>query len=282
MAIDAQGYLYVTNTFANTVTVYAPDWPGGNTAPVKTLTGTKTRLSLPEGIAFDSGGLMYVANADPNSNLGSIMIYAKNWADGNTAPLKVLSGTQTGVLGGGGLGFDADGNLYLAQSLAIGDEGPDEVSVFAPAWTNCGTTVPITCAPSPLKVLAGANTGLSAPSSPAFDSSGYMYIANSNGTNTVTVYPPDWASGNTPPIQTLSAASLDSPAAVAIDDLNNLYVVNSGGDPGYSQLLMFHAGWGYFGATASADTTFQYPNASESIPKSAVLARWAQPLPVTA
>jgi hypothetical protein len=80
--------MYVTNnsnSSANgSVMVYAADWVGGNTAPIKTLIGTqldnKTGIGEPYGIAFDSNDRMYVTN----------------WTDFNVLPRSPHSVTMYG------------------------------------------------------------------------------------------------------------------------------------------------------------------------------------------
>ena len=48
----AQEELFVTNTFANSITVYTRT-ASGNTGPLRTLSGPATGLSIPSGLAVD-------------------------------------------------------------------------------------------------------------------------------------------------------------------------------------------------------------------------------------
>ena len=46
---------------ADSITVFAPG-SSGNVAPIAIITGPKTQLKLPQGIAVDTDGKIYVAN----------------------------------------------------------------------------------------------------------------------------------------------------------------------------------------------------------------------------
>ena len=53
--------LYVSNTYGDSVTVY-PISASGNTSPLRTIRGPKTKLRFPGGIAVDDSGRIYVSN----------------------------------------------------------------------------------------------------------------------------------------------------------------------------------------------------------------------------
>jgi sugar lactone lactonase YvrE len=118
VAFDSVGNMYVTNQGGMyepqpSVTVYAPGWAGGNTAPTKMLTGPTTRLAqLVNGVAVDVAGNMYVANLTTHS----VTMFAAGWASGDTAPTKTLAGIHTGLRGPSGMAIDPAGNLYVAST----------------------------------------------------------------------------------------------------------------------------------------------------------------------
>jgi sugar lactone lactonase YvrE len=116
IAVDAAGKIYVTNNGsigpgADSITVYAPA-SSGNVAPIAIITGPKTKLKLPQGIAIDSDGKIYVANdgnlEDPASDASryddrpradpadSITVYASG-SNGNVAPIARINGALTGL-----------------------------------------------------------------------------------------------------------------------------------------------------------------------------------------
>lgn len=93
--------------------------------------------------------------------------------------------------------------------------------------------------PAPWKVLTGGATGLAGPNAMAFDSLGNMYVADSRAVNK---YAPDWASGNTAPISTLSGDDTqlpEQPRAIAFDSANNMYIAAGAAN----SVLMFASGW---------------------------------------
>lgn len=76
------------NPGSGSVTVYASS-ANGNAAPTKKITGGKTKLSSPDGIALDENGTTYVSDLNM-----SITIYPRN-ASGNVAPIAIIKGKKT-------------------------------------------------------------------------------------------------------------------------------------------------------------------------------------------
>lgn len=111
-------------------------------------------------------------------------------------------------------------------SLAVGPDGllyvlsRDDESVTA--YRSVAGEVD----PAPVKTLVGDRTGLINPRGLAFDSAGRMYVLNSN---TVSVFPPDWPSGDVEPIKELQGfgSGVAEPTAIAFDSADRMYVVNS-------------------------------------------------------
>ncbi len=186
-------------------------WPPDGTAPIKTLEGDDTGLNYPKGVALDAAGRMYVANRAGN---GVVTAYAADWATGNTAPVKTLTGGGTGLTEPQGLAFDTAGQMYVSDDS-------NRVIVFPADWASGNT--------APVKTLRGLRTDLHSPRGLAFDNTGRMYVANGyRGSDTVTAYAADWASGNTAPVKTVigDATGLDSPQGLAFDAAGQLYVAN--------------------------------------------------------
>ncbi|HXQ30329.1 MAG TPA: NHL repeat-containing protein [Gemmatimonadales bacterium] len=117
------GNIYATNqaTFFNSgvtsegpsVTVYATAGLSGtvNLAPTDTIVGDNTDLVLPEGIAVDAAGNIYVANFEGNT----ITVYAAG-ANGNATPMAVIAGDSTGLSAPWGIVLDGAGHIYVSNS----------------------------------------------------------------------------------------------------------------------------------------------------------------------
>ncbi len=202
--------------------------------PLRLLQGDKTGLADPHGIAVDTKrGVLYATNhgsfREFNRTTGDITqtgMYqgtfstASTWpaerripgtgktfpssitahdivAQGNTPPLRVLSGTKTQLNWPTGLSVDSEtGELYVANDMG------DSILVFAPDATGDV---------APLRVLKGALTGLRNPTGITLDrKNGELWVANF-GNHTATAYKLG-AAGNTPPLRTIRSGPADEPA----------------------------------------------------------------------
>ena len=80
---------------------------------------------MPIAIALDSSGNIYVANSQGNS----ITVYGPN-TNGNQPPIRVLSGSSTGIVLPQGVAFDASANIYVTNLQNPGVSGT--LNVFPP------------------------------------------------------------------------------------------------------------------------------------------------------
>jgi hypothetical protein len=159
LATDLNGRLFAANDSGdNNYSVFAfPDSGDGNMKPGVTIGGSETGLGSPAGVALDSRGNIYVANAGRysyGSNFpASIKVFASG-SRGNVAPIATIVGSDTGLDGRTlrGIALDSEGNVYVTSDRA--DDGEtSSITVFV-AGSNGNV--------KPIAVIGGDNTGLSA------------------------------------------------------------------------------------------------------------------------
>lgn len=106
--VDGAGRLVASNSSPPSITIYAnAATADGDIAPVATIAGTNTGLSIPDQIFVDTTGTGTLYNADPGA--ARIAVWGNlNTANGNTAPTRSIVGTNTGMTASGpvGLAFD--------------------------------------------------------------------------------------------------------------------------------------------------------------------------------
>ena len=215
IAVDASKNIYVTNSGDDgnpsySVAVYPPG-SDGQVAPSMVITGAATGLDVPQGIALDATGNIYVVNdGSNNGDADSVTVYPAG-SSGNVAPSAVISGPGTGL-------NLPDGIAIFSGKIYVSNFGNNSVTVYPVGST--GNT-------APSATISGFSTGLSGPNGIALDSGGKIYVSNDSN-NSVTVYAAG-SSGNTAPSATISGSNtgLETPAGLALF-AGNIYVAATG------------------------------------------------------
>lgn len=203
--------IYVSNSAPgatrNTIDIF-PASASGNVIPTGMLGGSSTLLNNPNGLAFGSNNMLYVANGG-----GSITVYPAS-ASGNIAPSATI--TSASLTSPQMIALDTQNTIFVTQNSASG--GADSVESFSAAANGPST---------PVQLIAGGATGLSLPVGVALDSANNIWVAN-NGNNSVTEYAAG-SSGAAAPIATIAGATtnLGNPTGIAIDAKDNVYVANA-------------------------------------------------------
>jgi hypothetical protein len=218
IAVDPTGEIFVGEqlTFGSDPTgevlVFAAG-AGANASPVRTIVGTNTRLEVPNTLAVDAAGDVFVGQL-----LGDVLEFAAG-TSGNVAPvraLKVLGATNTEIGVVFGMATDGSGNLYVANEPAA---NITNVLVFAPSAS--GDVAPIRTIGGNANITTGAV---------ASDAAGNIYVSG----ETITPALPAVlefaaaANGNVAPIREITGSNtaltgnLSNPV---LDSSGNIYVL---------------------------------------------------------
>jgi sugar lactone lactonase YvrE len=241
-SVDSQGNVYVADAGNNTVT----EFPTGSATGTAVSTGSVT-LNGPSAVAVDAAGAIYISDTG-NNRLVEVPVVGGVLTPASTAAVST-TGLATALKSPGGLAFDAEGNLYVADSgnnrllfvpnydgalgfaLAVsygsGLSGPSAVTVDATGTVflaDTGNNAIVEFAgPLGSQAQLDVATGLNAPSAVATDASGSLYVVN-KGDNSVVKYP---LISGTLGTQAFVGLTIADPYGVAVDSSGNLYVTDS-------------------------------------------------------
>lgn len=230
-----KGDLYVTNNgSSDSITAY-PISGGRRSNPIVTISGEKTELTIPVGIALDSAGNIYVANQGPPSHdePASITTYPAG-SNGDVAPTTRIAGPKTGLETPSAVAVDSHGFIYVANG-SDSQEKLDSVLVFSPGSNGNA---------APARVISGPATLLSDPNGIAVDSNGNVFVTShkvedQRSSAAVLIYAPG-ATGNVAPIESIDGdcAKLYMSGGIALGPDGKIYVTNPGA-PGPQGIVVF-------------------------------------------
>ena len=234
---DAAGNIYVADTYNNTVRKITP------AGDVTTLagsagesgsadgTGAAARFDLPQGIACDTAGNVYVG--DWNSNTvrkidpgGQVTTFAGSPGNPGSAD---GTGSAASFYNAGALACDAAGNVYVADFTG------NTVRKITPAGVV--TTLAGSAPSSGSDDGIGSTARFNCPQGIACDAAGNLYVADTynNAVRKVTPAGEVTTLAGSPGIQgsadgTGSAARFYWPTGIACDAAGNVYVADYGND----------------------------------------------------
>jgi hypothetical protein len=151
LAIDSNNLLYVANSETETIDIF----PAGSSTMQAQIGGSNTGLGAPgtsalpaNTVAVDASRNVYVFDA----KTATISEFAAG-ATGNVAPIRTISGSNTGLDGGNGFSF---GLAVSKKSGEIFVSNPGSNAILGFAATASGNVAPI-------QTIAGSATGLGDP-----------------------------------------------------------------------------------------------------------------------
>ncbi len=249
VALDSSGKIYVTDSGDGEIESKSPPrvmvysaGSKGNVAPITTISGERTDLWFPYGIALDASGKIYVTNnASQGPRFGApdddyenrVTVYPPR-AKGNIAPIARIAGRETGIGQPGGIAVDSGGRVYVTNECVRRFEGDPHKSLRD--QLRCWQSVTVYPAgadgdAAPIAMIFGAQTGMrGGPKGVMVDPKGEIYLTWCLGRQPgiVTVYPAN-RSGDVKPIATITDGAdteLHGPVSIAFDSSGQIYALN--------------------------------------------------------
>ncbi|MGA9943689.1 MAG: hypothetical protein WBE79_13410 [Candidatus Cybelea sp.] len=144
LAIDSNNLLYVADSKTATIDIF----PAGSSTMQAQIGGSNTGLVAPSTVAVDASLNVYVFD----TTTASISEFAAG-AHGNVAPIRTISGSNTGLSGGNGFSFGLAVSKASAE-IFVSNPGTNAILGFAASAT--GNIAPI-------QTIVGSATRLSDP-----------------------------------------------------------------------------------------------------------------------
>jgi Fibronectin type III domain len=241
IAVDAAGNVYLADATLMDVEEVTPSGAlsviagtGISGPPSPGQPATSSSLSIPDGLALDAAGNLYVA--DENNGLvekidttGVVSIFAGGGA--NPPSTTAQPATSVVLRSPVGIAVDASGNVFLSdagQSEIVEISASGELSVIA----GGGSTIP---GANPMPATEAA---MNFPRGVALDAAGNLYVADTyyelvekvSPTGTLSIFAGTGGAGLPTPNRPATSSMLRFPMSVASDAVGNVFIADAFND----------------------------------------------------
>jgi sugar lactone lactonase YvrE len=220
LATDSSGQIYAAGSISSQfeILVYAAG-ASGSATPLRTIVENATNVVIPNSIAVDSAGAVYVLG---QSSLG---VFAAN-ANGTSSPVRLIQGALTQLNSPNEVTVDGTGNIYVTTSVSSVNSSTGAILIFASGATgNAAPARVITATPvftgiavdSASNIYTVEDTVTFNPITGAFSTTAAALVEFSAG-----------ASGAATPTRSVSgsATGLTFAGGLSRDNAGNVYIVN--------------------------------------------------------
>nr|WP_320049987.1 hypothetical protein [uncultured Desulfuromonas sp.] len=220
--------LFVDN-YGSSYSVLDPSLEG-QVEPLRSL-GNVTGLAMAYSIAVDTvNNEVFVACTESGNE--AILVFDRNASD-NAAPLRIISGSLTGLDYLQGIAVDPANNELVAITRNL----PEDTGIIHVFNRTAQGNV------APLRTISGPSTGIVLPTAVAIDSQHDDIVITDSASDCISFFSRT-AQGDTPPRKTISGAAteLSAPLGIAIDPLNQEIIVSNRGSEAITVFALTSAG----------------------------------------
>jgi sugar lactone lactonase YvrE len=221
VAFDNSGDLWVANSNTNTLFEYSRrELTKVSPTPLVTIASNSSgSLSGPGGMAFDRSGDLWVAN----TSISTVVEYDKTELAKSGAPTPKVTISNNSFNAPFGVAVDSSGNLWVSDNA---QPGSPAVYEYAKADLAKAAPVPRLTISVPLSAIGDdTRCGLD------FDSSGNLWLVNSDGNSLLEFAKSELAKTRPKPAVTIAAGpanGLNAPDDLVFDAAGDAWVANTG------------------------------------------------------
>ena len=167
----------------------------GNVAPVREIIGPKTGITNPQGIVVDPvhDEIILSDEGGKGTKMPPALRVFRRTDNGDVAPLRVISGSDTGMLRPRQIQLDTQRDEVVIADRGLVQEFQYDTPGFLAVWnrTDSGNV-------APKKLIRGQKSQLTSPRSVYVDPKNGEYGAGDTNSHSIMVFPRDFPTGPKP------------------------------------------------------------------------------------